>query len=152
MTSNFQSLADFIWGVADLLRGNFRQSQYGRVILPFTILRRLECVLEPTKAEVLNVAEQHANTSVGTRHQLLLRAAGTPFYNTSKLSLGTLSDRQTLEDLNRYVQSFSSNAREIFEYFKFEEFVDDLNSADLLYQVVTRFANTILNNCLKNHR
>lgn len=83
MAENFRGLADFIWSVADLLRGNFRQSQYGRIILRFTVLRRLECVLEPTKATVLEAAVQHADKSDAVRDQLLLRAAGRQFYNTS---------------------------------------------------------------------
>ena len=140
MGENFQALADFIWGVADLLRGDFKQSQYGRIILPFTVLRRLECVQEPTKGAVLQAAEQHASKPEATQHSLLLRAAELPFYNTSELTLATLSETQTESDLHSYVQSFSRNAREIFDYFSFEEFVEQLHGADLLYQVVQRFA------------
>lgn len=140
MVDNFRALADFIWGVADLLRGDLKRSQFGRVILPFTLLRRLECVLEPTKPAVLKAAEANRNKSAGVQDALLLKAAKQQFYNTSPLTLGTLSDTQTMDDLESYVQAFSPKAREIFNYFNFDEFVDQLNNANLLYQVVQRFA------------
>lgn len=138
-TAHSQTAA-FIWSVADLLRGNFKQSQYGRIILPFTILRRLECVLAPTKDKVLSAAAEHQTKPDAVREQLLLRASGHDFFNASPLSLATLSDSQTAEDLMSYVQSFSKDAREIFEHFHFDDFVQQLNSEDLLYQVVQRFA------------
>jgi len=138
-TAHSQTAA-FIWSVADLLRGNFKQSQYGRIILPFTILRRLECVLVPTKEQVLSAARDHQTKPDAVREQLLLRASGHDFFNASPLTLATLSDSQTAEDLMSYVQSFSKDAREIFEHFHFEDFVQQLDSEDLLYQVVQRFA------------
>ena len=138
-TAHSQTAA-FIWSVADLLRGNFKQSQYGRVVLPFTILRRLECVLEPTKDTVLSAAKEHQTKPDTVREKLLLRASGHDFFNASPLTLGKLSDTQTAEDLMSYVQSFSKDAREIFEYFHFEDFVQQLSADDLLYQVVQRFA------------
>ena len=141
---NQENLAGFLWQVADLLRGNLRQSQYGRVILPFTILRRLECVLEPTRDQVRRAAEQHKDRPEGVQHKLLHKASGQQFYNTSKLTLSSLSDTQTRQDLLSYVQRFSPEAREIFDYFKFEEFVDRLEAADILYAVVQRFASTDL--------
>ncbi|WP_280550182.1 class I SAM-dependent DNA methyltransferase [Halomonas sp. 11-S5] len=139
-TESHSQLAAFIWSVADLLRGNFRQSQYGRIILPLTLLRRLECVLEPTKAEVLAAAQAHQAKPEAVREKLLLRAAKQPFFNASPLTLGSLSDTQTADDLMSYVQSFSQDAREIFEHFEFESFVQQLNAGNLLYQVVQRFA------------
>ncbi|MTI78360.1 MAG: SAM-dependent DNA methyltransferase [Marinobacter sp.] len=138
-TAHSQTAA-FIWSVADLLRGNFKQSQYGRIILPFTILRRLECVLAPTKDKVLSAAAEHQTKPDAVREQLLLRASGHDFFNASPLSLATLSDSQTAEDLMSYVQSFSKDAREIFEHFHFDDFVQQLDSEDLLYHVVQRFA------------
>ena len=126
MVENHSSTAAFIWSVADLLRGDFKQSQYGRVILPFTLLRRLECVLEPTKDKVLEAARLHADKPEPVRDQLLRRVAGQPFFNASPLSLSTLSDTQTEEDLISYVESFSPDAREIFEHFHFEDFVGRL--------------------------
>lgn len=142
-TENYSQTASFIWSVADLLRGHFKQSQYGRVILPFTLLRRLECVLAPNKQKVLEAAKQHQNKPDAVREQLLLRESQNDFYNASPLTLATLSDTQTAEDLISYVQSFSSSAREIFEHFNFEEFILKLAEADLLYQVTQQFGSKI---------
>lgn len=142
---NNSQIAAFMWSVADLLRGDFKQSQYGRIILPFTLLRRLECVLEPTKDKVLSGAKAHADKPDAVREKLLLREAEQPFFNASPLSLGSLSDTQTADDLMSYVQSFSQDAREIFEHFHFEDFVQQLSANNLLYQVVQRFASIDLN-------
>ena len=139
-TENHSQTAAFIWSVADLLRGDFKQSQYGRIILPFTLLRRLECVLEPTKSAVLAAAKDHRAKSDAVREKLLLRAADQPFFNASPLTLGSLSDTQTGDDLMSYVQAFSQDAREIFEHFEFEGFVQQLSANNLLYQAVQRFA------------
>ncbi len=139
-TENHSETAAWIWSVADLLRGDFKQSQYGRVILPFTLLRRLECVLEPTKDGVLAAAKEHENKSETVREQFLLREADQPFFNTSPLSLASLSDTQTAEDLMSYIESFSKDAREIFDHFHFEDYVEQLASNNLLYQVVQRFS------------
>lgn len=136
----YSQLASFIWSVADLLRGDFKQSQYGRIILPFTLLRRMECVLAPTKDAVLQAAREHQSKPDAVREKLLLRVASRDFYNASPLTLVTLSDTQTSDDLMSYVQSFSADGREIFEHFHFEDFVQQLASADLLYKVVQRFA------------
>lgn len=136
---NFSATANFIWAVADLLRGDFKQSQYGRVILPFTLLRRLECVLEPTKDAVLQIAGQ--GESFGDALPALLsNAAEQPFYNTSPMTLGNLGETQILENLEAYVQSFSPEAREIFDHFHFSEYLEMLDKANLLYLVVKKFA------------
>ena len=139
-TENHSDIASFIWSIADLLRGDLKQSQYGRVILPFTLLRRMECVLGPTKSAVRDAARQHADKSETAQDRLLHRAAGHTFYNSSPLSLASLSDTQTGEDLMSYVHSFSAQARAIFEHFNFEDFVQQLESSNLLYQVVQEFA------------
>jgi len=141
---NQENLAGFLWGVADLLRGHLKQSQYGRVILPFTVLRRLECVLEPTREQVREAASKHGDRPEGVQDRLLRQASGLQFYNTSSLTLGSLSDTQTRADLLSYVQRFSPEAREIFDHFKFEDFVDRLEAADILYPVIQRFASTDL--------
>lgn len=143
-TENHSQTAAFLWSIADLLRGDFKQSQYGRIILPFTLLRRMECVLEPTKEAVIRESYAQEGRPDPVRERLLLRAAGQQFFNSSKLTLGTLSDTQTAADLMSYVQSFSKDAREIFEHFHFEDFVQQLSAANLLYQVVQRFAATDL--------
>lgn len=143
-TENHSQTAAFLWSIADLLRGDFKQSQYGRIILPFTLLRRMECVLEPTKEAVIRESYAQEGRPDLVRERLLLRASGQQFFNASKLTLGTLSDTQTAADLMSYVQSFSKDAREIFEHFHFEDFVQQLSTANLLYQVVQRFAATDL--------
>lgn len=139
-TENHSQTAAFLWSIADLLRGDFKQSQYGRIILPFTLLRRMECVLEPTRDAVIAELKAQDGRPDLVRERLLLRASGQQFFNASKLTLATLSDQQTGADLMSYVQSFSADAYEIFEHFHFDDFVQQLSSADLLYQVVQRFA------------
>lgn len=143
-TENHSQTAAFLWSIADLLRGDFKQSQYGRIILPFTLLRRMECVLAPTKGKVIKQAVAQQGRPDQVREMLLLRAAGQQFFNASPLTLGTLSDTQAAADLMSYVQAFSKDAREIFEHFHFEDFVQQLETANLLYQVVQRFAATDL--------
>ncbi|MBK5479406.1 SAM-dependent DNA methyltransferase [Pseudomonas sp. TH21] len=143
-TENHSQTAAFLWSIADLLRGDFKQSQYGRIILPFTLLRRMECVLASTKDEVIKQTFAQEGRPDQVREMILLRAAGQQFFNGSPLTLGTLSDTQTAADLMSYVQAFSKDAREIFEHFHFEDFVQQLETANLLYQVVQRFAATDL--------
>ncbi|MCU1785987.1 type I restriction-modification system subunit M [Pseudomonas sp. 13B_2.1_Bac1] len=143
-TENHSQTAAFLWSIADLLRGDFKQSQYGRIILPFTLLRRMECVLSPTKDEVIKQTFAQEGRPDTVREMILLRAAGQQFFNASPLTLGTLSDTQTAADLMSYVQAFSKDAREIFEHFHFEDFVQQLETANLLYQMVQRFAATDL--------
>ena len=154
MTKNFSQTAAFIWSVADLLRGDFKQSQYGRIILPFTLLRRLECVLEETKANV--VAESQRIAEMGlpeeAQEKFIIRASKRPFYNISPMDLSKMGQSDIKDNLNTYVQSFSKDAREIFEHFKFEEFVGQLADANLLYKVVQMFANTDLSpETISNH-
>ncbi|MFI2810367.1 N-6 DNA methylase [Microbulbifer sp. JSM ZJ756] len=140
MDKSFTQMGAFLWSVADLLRGDFKQSQYGRVILPFTLLRRLEWVLAPTKAEVLEQFEKVKAMPEEAQEKLLLHAARQPFYNTSAMDLGALGTTQILDNLESYVQSFSPAAREIFDYFSFSEFLEKLNDANLLYLVSEKFA------------
>jgi type I restriction enzyme M protein len=139
---NHQALSSFIWSVADLLRGDYKQSEYGKVILPFTILRRLDCVLESSKAAVL--AEFAAKTAAGLNPDpFLLRKAGQSFYNTSPLDLAKLLGDQDhiRENLYAYIQGFSPAARDIFERFDFYTLVDRLAKSGLLYLVTEKFAN-----------
>ncbi|MFQ2012201.1 N-6 DNA methylase [Aeromonas veronii] len=144
MTTNISSLANLIWSVADLLRGDFKQSQYGRIILPFTVLRRLECVLAPTREKVLATAESTKALPELARHKLLLNAAGQSFYNTAKLTLDNLGEKQIGDNLDAYVRGFSREAFEVFEHFNFAASIDLLEDADLLYKVVRNFANVDL--------
>lgn len=153
-TKNFSQTAAFIWSVADLLRGDFKQSQYGRIILPFTLLRRLECVLEDTKADVVAESQRIAEKGLSEEAQekFIIRASKRPFYNTSPMDLSKMGQSDIKDNLNTYVQSFSKDAREIFEHFKFEEFVGQLADANLLYKVVQMFANTDLSpETISNH-
>lgn len=139
---NQQALSSFIWSVADLLRGDYRQSEYGKVILPFTVLRRLDCVLEPTKAAVL--AELAAKQKAGINPDLFLqRVAGHKFYNTSSMDLKKLmGDQDHLrENLQSYVEGFSSSILDIFESFDFLTQIERLHKCGLLYHVTERFAN-----------
>ena len=147
MTQNTNNLATYIWSLADLLRGDFKQSQYGRVILPFTLLRRLECVLEPTKPAVLAAYEKVINMNVSEEAQekLLLRATGgLSFFNISKMDLAKLGEAGIAANLESYIQGFSRDAREIFEHFKFREFIGELNDANLLYKIVQKVWQTDL--------
>lgn len=140
---NHQALSSFIWSVADLLRGDYKQSEYGRVILPFTVLRRLDCVLEVSKPAVL--AEFEAKTKAGLNPDPFLRRASgnQSFYNTSPLDLvKLLGDQDHIrQNLYAYVQAFSPAARDIFERFDFYTQVERLAKANLLYLVTEKFAN-----------
>ena len=145
--TNFSQTAAFIWSVADLLRGDFKQSQYGRVILPFTLLRRLECVLESSKEAVIEKKKQVDTLKLPEEAQekILLKATnGLAFFNSSPMDLGKMGQSDIKSNLDHYVQSFSTDAREIFEHFKFDEFVGLLDDANLLYKVVQKFATTDL--------
>ncbi|HET7330249.1 class I SAM-dependent DNA methyltransferase [Dyella sp.] len=142
---NQSSLSALIWSVADLLRGDYKQSEYGRVILPFTVLRRLDCVLEATKQAVL--AEYAAKSKAGLNPELfLLRKAKQSFYNTSALDLPRLLGDQDhiRQNLYAYIQGFSPSARDIFERFDFYTQIERLAKADLLYLVTEKFANVDL--------
>jgi len=139
------NLSSFLWSVADLLRGDFKQSDYGKVILPFTVLRRLDCVLERTKAAVLKEHELRSKAKVNPE-PFLLRKSGVHFYNTSPLDLRKLlGDQDNIgEHLRAYVQAFSGPVRDIFERFDFATQVDRLQKAKLLYLVTEKFANVDL--------
>ncbi len=134
------SLSSFIWSVADLLRGDYKQSEYGKVILPFTVLRRMDCVLAGTKKVVL--AEFDARRKSGVNPEpFLLRKAKQSFYNTSPMDMKTLMGDQDhiKENLYSYIQAFSPSVRDIFERFDFYTQVDRLAKCGLLYQVAEKF-------------
>ncbi|MEG6586844.1 type I restriction-modification system subunit M [Dendrosporobacter sp. 1207_IL3150] len=134
-----QNLADFIWNVADLLRGDFKQSEFGRIILPFTVLRRLECVLEPTRDAVLEQYEMMKDS--GIDFELILPgAAQATFYNISRFSLATVGATSTRANLEDYIAKFSPNARQVFEHFAFDGWLAKLETANLLYLVTQKFA------------
>ena len=139
---NDPNLSSFIWSVADLLRGDYKQSEYGKVILPFTVLRRLDCVLEATKPAVLAELAKRQQAKVNPE-PFLLRKAGQLFYNTSPLDMKKLMGDQDhiKENLFAYMQGFSPAVRDIFESFDFHTQIDRLAKAGLLYLVAEKFAN-----------
>ncbi len=141
--STHQELASFIWSVADLLRGDYKQSEYGKVILPLTVLRRLDCVMEPTRQAVW---DRDASTRLANKDQLLRIAAGLPFYNTSMQSFATIgaSAPDVEKNLVDYINGFSPNAREIIDKYEFHTQIARLRGAKLLYPVVQRFADVDL--------
>ena len=134
------NLASEIWAVADLLRGDFKQSQYGRIILPFTILRRLECVLAPTKVAVIEKYKEIKKQPEQSQKLQLTKVAKLQFYNTSELDLSKLGENQTSLNLNKYIESFSEEAKQIFEKMNFKEFIIQLESSNLLYKICKEFA------------
>ena len=133
--------AGFIWSVADLLRGVYKQSEYGRVILPLTVLRRLDCVLEPTKSEVLETMADLPET-LRNREPLLQQVAGQPFVNMSRHTFHTLlgDPDNVAGNLRNYIAGFSESARDIVEKFNFDVQIDRLDDHNLLYLVVSKFA------------
>src|SRR5436189_451289 len=137
-----QNLSSFIWSVADLLRGDYKQSEYGKVILPFTVLRRLDCVLEATKPAVLAALEKRKKAGLPPE-QFLLKKSGQFFYNTSPLDMKKLLGDQdhVKENLFAHAQAFSPAVRDIFASFDFHTQLDRLAKAGLLYLVSEKFAN-----------
>ncbi|CAM5779571.1 N-6 DNA methylase [Ottowia pentelensis] len=134
------ALSSFIWSVADLLRGDYKQSDYGKVILPFTVLRRLDSVLESTKDAVL--AELAARQKLGVNPDpFLKRKTGLPFFNQSPLDLNKLLGDPThvAQNLQSYLQGFSPEVRDIFDHFEFQTQIERLSKAGLLYQVTEKF-------------
>ncbi|MEU8079259.1 class I SAM-dependent DNA methyltransferase [Catellatospora citrea] len=138
-----QELAGFIWSVADLLRGDYKQSEYGKVILPLTVLRRLECVMEPTRQAVW---DRDASLNLDNKDQLLKIAAKLPFYNTSKQTFATVGADAASADKNLrdFINGFSPNAREILDKYDFDTQITRLKNAKLLYLVVQKFADVDL--------
>ena len=134
------SISALIWSTADLLRGDYKQSDYGRVILPFTLLRRLECVLDATRDAVIVEYEARKNLGIPLE-QFLIRKSNNSFYNTSTFTLQKLlADSNNIADnLESYINNFSANAREIFEKYEFIKLIEKLNENNLLYLIVEKF-------------
>ncbi len=137
---NHSQIVSFLWGVADLIRDTFKRGKYQDVILPLTVLRRLDCVLAPTKPRVLEVQARYQNR-IGNLDHLLRNASGFAFYNTSKYDFPKLlADAPQLADnLRRYIAGFSPNMREVLDRFDFDNTISKLDEAGLLFQVVQRF-------------
>ena len=134
-----QDKVAFIWAVADLLRGDYKAHDYGKVILPLTVLRRLDCVLEPTKADVLKQAKK---LKAEAKAIVLPKITGFPFYNESPLDFSKLlgDPNQIAAGLRSYISKFSADARETFEAFEFDRQIDYLDKQDLLYLLIQKFA------------
>ena len=140
--NNFNEKVSFIWSVANILRGPYKPNQYKDVMLPMTVLRRLDCVLEPTKEKVLAKAANLAGGKVKNLEPILNRAAGQAFHNTSKFTFKKLKGdpANIAANLTQYIKNFSPRARDIIERFGFEDHIAKLDQADRLFLVVSRFA------------
>ena len=139
--TNFNEKVDFIWSVADLLRGDYKQSEYQKVILPLTVIRRLDCVTKPTKEEVRETYKQLQEDGVEHVAPILENVSGEPVYNTSEFTFEKLCDEpeNLRENLIHYINSFDEETREILEKFDFNHQIERLEDSDLLFQVVQRF-------------
>lgn len=133
------TLANFIWNNADDLRDYFRHTEFGKVILPFTLLRRLECVLETSRQEVRETYKSMVGE--GLDMDLVLRQlTGQPFYNISDYDLASLGGTRTRTNLEDYIASFSANARVIFEQFDFANTIAKMDKAGVLYKICQNFS------------
>lgn len=138
-TGTASTLADFIWKNAEDLWGDFKHTDFGKIILPFTLLRRLECVLEPSRQEVRSNHAAFRDSGIDL-DVILRQATKYPFYNTSEYALGNLGSGKTAQNLLNYISHFSDNARVIFEQFDFSNTVSRLNKAGVLYKICQNFA------------
>ena len=139
---NFRERANFVWSIADLLRGDYKQSDYGKVILPMTVLRRLDSLLDPTKQQVLDFYPKVASQSNQIIDLSLNKITGQKFHNRSHYDFARLcADPDTIAaNFRNYVSGFSTSAREIVEYFSFDDQIARLDEAGLLYQVTKKFS------------
>jgi len=142
MTS-FKDKTNLIWSVADLLRGDYRQSDYGKVILPMTVLRRLDCVLAPNKQKVLDYLPKVEKLSDSAKDLTLNKIAGTNFHNRSQFDFAKLlaDPNHIAANLRNHINGYSASAREIIEYFNFDDQIERMDDpkADILFQVVKKF-------------
>lgn len=134
--------ANFIWSICNLLRGPYKRNEYRKVILPLTILRRFDCILEPTKDKVMAEFDKLKGKSENIVSAQLRTITGVPFYNLSKLTFKKLLDdpNQIAPNLNSYINAFSANVRQIFEKLDFGVQVNKMNEKNLLFNVVKKFA------------
>ncbi len=140
--SDFNEISNFVWGTADLIRDKFRRGDYEEVILPFVVLRRLDCVLEPNNEDVRKAYEQYGDQlNEQALQEVLKDAADAPFYNYSEYTLETLLDEPSdiERNLKEYIHSFSPAMQEVLDNFGFESTIEELAKHDLLYKVVKRF-------------
>ena len=135
-------MANFIWSICNLLRGPYKRNEYRKVILPLTVLRRFDCILEPTKEKVLAEHEKLKGKSENIVYAKLKNITGVSFYNLSKLNFKKLLDdpNHIAQHLNSYISAFSPNVRQIFERFEFGVQINKMNEKNLLYEVIKKFA------------
>jgi type I restriction enzyme M protein len=140
---NFKEKSDKIWEVANLLRGDYKRSDYGKVILPMTVLRRLDCVLKDTKQKVLDYLPKVEKLKESAKDIALNKIAGFNFHNRSQFDFDKLiADPNNIAvNLRNYINGFSTSAREIIEYFNFDDQIDRMDDpkADILFRVVKAF-------------
>ena len=139
--NNFGEKVSFIWSVADLLRGPYHPNQYKDVMLPMTVLRRLDCVLEPTKERVFAKQKSLVGGRVKDVDPILCRVSGLPFYNASRYTFEKLKGdpNNIAANLTNYIRGFSKRALEIIDHFGFEEHIAKLDKANRLYLLVQKF-------------
>lgn len=139
---NFSDKVTFIWNIAELLRGPYKPHQYGRIIIPMTVLRRLDCVLEPTKDAVLARAKELQGGNITHVEPILERCSGQSFYNTSRFTFERLKGdpNDIAANLIDYINGFSPKAKDIIDNFKFEAEIANLDAKDRLYSLVSKFA------------
>jgi type I restriction enzyme M protein len=140
--NNFKEKANFLWSIADLLRGHYKQADYGKVILPLTVIRRLDFILEPTKKKVLDSYEQHKAKKPEVLEPILNNVAKAKFHNRSKFDFNELvkDPNHLAANFKNYIKGYSISAIEIIEYFSFEDQIRKLEEYDLLYLVLKKFA------------
>ena len=143
---NHSEIVSFLWGVADLIRDTFKRGKYQDVILPLTVLRRLDCVLAPTKGKALGKQAELRARKLENLDPQLRRASGFAFYNTSRYDFEKLlADAPHLAaNLRNYIAGFSPNMREVLEKFDFDNTISKLDEAGLLFRVLERFKNVDL--------
>ncbi len=133
------SISSLIWSTADDdLRGLFKPSEYGRVILPFVVMRRLDCVLQSKKDEVYNLYQKFKD-QFDDPSPVILRQIGLPFFNVSKFDLSRIADESVLLDFNNYVQGYSKNVLDIIENFQINPLVEKLHKNKSLYLLINKF-------------
>lgn len=139
---NFQDKVNFIWTIAEILRGPYKPDDYGKVVLPMAVLRRFDCVLKDTKEQVLDKYEQFKSLPEESRDEILNRVANQKFSNVSKYDFSKLliDDTNIADNLRDYINGFSKTARDIIEYFDFDKQIEKMERNDLLYLVVKRFS------------
>src|SRR5437867_5471188 len=148
--SRLNWIANFIWGIADdVLRDLYVRGKYRDVVLPMTVLRRLDAVLEPTKQAVLDMKDSLDKAGIVHQDAALRQAAGQPFYNTSKFTLRDLRNRasqaQLKADFEAFLDGFSPNVQEILDCFEFRNQIPRLSKADTLGTLIEKFLDSAIN-------